>query len=446
LGLFNKALYDYAHLQQNYITLLLEDKVVNFLGDHFSLIVFLLSPLYYIFGSYTLLIIQILFVAIAAVYIRKYVLLKTQNQLYANLALLHFFSIWGIYSAISFDFHTNVLAALMVPALLYQFERKNWKKFALFFVLMLICRENIGFWMCFLLLGFHIKNKFVILKSRPLFHTIIIMLPIIYSVVVTSYIIPAVNHTVQQAHYMRFQALGHTTGEVAQYVFLHPIEILKLLFTNTSLDPLNDMIKMQLHLCVMACGGILFLVRPVFLLMLLPIYLQKMLGYDSSLWGVNFHYSIEFVPLLSLLVLEVCMLLKRVRYRLIFYMFFILSSLAVSVAVLRGELGVFQDSVSTFVNNKNNSLHMVQETYDLLRKVPADAIVSAHSNITPHLSGVKKLYAFPSVSDAEYIITFKKYYSTYPLNEQQHIDTMKYYTNHFTMLSETGNAVLLKRK
>lgn len=91
LGLFNKAVFNYSHLQQNYITLLLDDKVVNFLGDHFSVVVILLSPLYYIFGSYALLIVQIIFVGIGALYIKKYVLLKTQNQLYANLALLHFF-------------------------------------------------------------------------------------------------------------------------------------------------------------------------------------------------------------------------------------------------------------------------------------------------------------------------------------------------------------------
>ncbi len=446
LGLFNKAVYDYAHLQQNYITLLLDDKVVNFLGDHFSLIVVLLSPLYYIFGSYALLIVQLVFVAMGAVYIRKYILLKTQSQLYANLGLLHFFSIWGIYAAISFDFHTNVLAALMVPALLYEFEKRNWAKFTIIFVLMLLCRENIGFWMGFLMIGFHIKNKFAFFKSRPTFHSTLIILPFIYSVVVTSYIIPGINHTVEQAHYLRFQALGHTTGEVAQYVFLHPVEVLKLIFTNTSPDPNNDMVKAFLHISVIASGGILFLIRPVFLLMLLPIYLQKMLGYDSSLWGVNYHYSIEFVPLLTLLVFEVSMLFKRVRYRLIFYLFFIVTSLGVSMMVLRGEMVVFQQSLSTFLKNKNNSLSMVHETYDLLAKVPRDAIVCAHSNMTPHLSSVKKIYAFPLLLDADYIVTFKQYYSTYPLSEEQYKDTMNYYTHHFTIVSETSNAVLLKKK
>ncbi len=357
-----------------------------------------------------------------------------------------FFSIWGIYSAISFDFHTNVLAALMVPALLYEFEKRNWAKFTIIFVLMLLCRENIGFWIGFLMIGFHIKNKFVFFKSRPAFHSILIILPVIYSVVVTSYIIPGINHTVEQAHYMRFQALGHTTGEVAQYVFLHPFEVLKLIFSNTSPEPNNDMIKIQLHLCVIASGGILFLIRPVFLLMLLPIYLQKMLGYDSSLWGVNFHYSIEFVPLLSLLVFDASMLIKRERDRLIFFLFFITTSIGVSVSVLKGEATIFQQSVSTFLKNKDNSLTMVRETYDLLNKVPQDAVVCAHSNMTPHLSSVKKLYAFPLVLDAEYIVTFKQYYSTYPLNEEQYKDTMNYYTHHFSVVSETSNAVLLKKK
>lgn len=446
LGLFNKALYDYAHFHSSEITLLYDGKVVDFLGDHFAIIVMLFLPLHYIFGSYALLVIQILFVVVGAVYMRKYILFKTQNQVYANLALLHFFSLWGLYSAVTYDFHTNVLAAMLVPALLYEFEKRSWIKFALFYMLMLLCRENVGFWMGFLLLGFHLKNKFEVLKLKPVVHSLIIVIPILYSVCVASYIIPHINHTVEQAHYTRFQALGHTTGEVAQYVILHPVEVVKLLFTNTTPDAKNDLIKLMLHLCVLASGGILFLLRPAYLFMLMPIYLQKMLGYDSNLWGVNFHYSIEFVPILALLVFDVGLLIQRYRYRIIFYTGFIASSLAVSISVLQGELTIFKQSCSTFLYNDYNSLSLVKATNEVLKEIPEDAIVSAHSNITPHLSATKRLYAFPYVHDAQYILTYKQWCSWYPLNDQQYADTLNYYRQHYALLKETDNLLLFKKR
>src|SRR5919112_4805384 len=59
LGLVNHAIYDYAHFRVNYSTLLLDAAPMNFLGSHFALLPILFSPLYWILGSYTLLVVQI---------------------------------------------------------------------------------------------------------------------------------------------------------------------------------------------------------------------------------------------------------------------------------------------------------------------------------------------------------------------------------------------------
>ncbi|MCX6353162.1 MAG: DUF2079 domain-containing protein, partial [Bacteroidetes bacterium] len=56
LGLFNHALYSFAHLKMDNITLMWN---ANYLGDHFSPIMILLSPLYYFKSTYVLLIVQI---------------------------------------------------------------------------------------------------------------------------------------------------------------------------------------------------------------------------------------------------------------------------------------------------------------------------------------------------------------------------------------------------
>jgi len=118
LGIRNNAIFDYAHFRWNE-GLLTIFKFDNVLSDHFQLLPILFSPFYWIFGTYTMLILQIaaiLFGGIGIyVYIRKY----SGSRNTANLATVHFFSLWGIYSALGFDFHDNVVGAMFVPWFLY---------------------------------------------------------------------------------------------------------------------------------------------------------------------------------------------------------------------------------------------------------------------------------------------------------------------------------------
>ena len=59
LGLYTNALYDYAHFRFNYSEVF-KDHLENLLSDHFDLFLMLVSPFYYLFGTYTLLIVQII--------------------------------------------------------------------------------------------------------------------------------------------------------------------------------------------------------------------------------------------------------------------------------------------------------------------------------------------------------------------------------------------------
>ena len=58
LGLYTHALYDYAHFRMADCSMF-KDVPYSLLSDHFDLYLPLLSPLVYMFGSYTLLVVQI---------------------------------------------------------------------------------------------------------------------------------------------------------------------------------------------------------------------------------------------------------------------------------------------------------------------------------------------------------------------------------------------------
>src|ERR1041385_5312688 len=58
LGIYNNSIYQYGHFINNPHPYG-HDAVTNFLGDHFALYTIILSPLHYLFGTYTLLYVQI---------------------------------------------------------------------------------------------------------------------------------------------------------------------------------------------------------------------------------------------------------------------------------------------------------------------------------------------------------------------------------------------------
>src|ERR1041385_5317947 len=115
LGLNNNAIFDYAHFRWN-DCMLMQPQFKNILSDHFSLYPIFVSPLVWIFGSYTMLIFQIAAVIFGGAWILKFLQLKFGEESWIPVAgVIHFFSFYGIFSALAFDYHDNVVATMFVP-------------------------------------------------------------------------------------------------------------------------------------------------------------------------------------------------------------------------------------------------------------------------------------------------------------------------------------------
>ena len=89
LGIFTNALYDYSTFHWNEPTVL-HLYLKNILGDHFILIALLISPFTWIFGSYTLLVFQILSILFGGFGVYRIINNKFGKTI-ATLALIHFF-------------------------------------------------------------------------------------------------------------------------------------------------------------------------------------------------------------------------------------------------------------------------------------------------------------------------------------------------------------------
>ena len=87
LGIYTNALFDYAHFRLPDCSMF-KSRDMLLLCDHFDLYLVLLSPLVYVFGSWTLLVVQIAAMIFGGIGIYKLVGLYTDDHLLPPLAMI----------------------------------------------------------------------------------------------------------------------------------------------------------------------------------------------------------------------------------------------------------------------------------------------------------------------------------------------------------------------
>jgi uncharacterized membrane protein len=124
LGLYTNALFDYSHFQWNDSSTFKIDEQ-NLLADHFDLYLILFSPFSFILGTYTLQFIQIIALLLGALGVYQFGKSFFKNQQLVWLATLHFLLFFGCFAAVAFDYHSNVVAACVLPWFFLPFKKVN---------------------------------------------------------------------------------------------------------------------------------------------------------------------------------------------------------------------------------------------------------------------------------------------------------------------------------
>lgn len=431
-GMLNHALYSYAHLRADKFTLALNGSEAPYLGDHFSLITMLYAPFFYLFGEYTLLIIQILSILIGGYGIFKYSQFKGLNQWMSLLLTIHFFTIFGIYSALNFEIHNNVIAAMLVPWFVYFFDKGQLKWMLVFYVLIIISKENMALWMIFILIALIIRKEGMVISKRKI--SILIIFAAVYFLVVTQLIMPVLAKGSGLTQFGRYSHIGDSLGEMALKFWRKPDKFFIMLFENT-LEKENGLgVKSQLHFLVIISGGFAFFRRPHFLIMLIPIYAQKMFSNSITLWGIEKQYSIEFVPIISLAVIALILHYKDTKWSWLIILLLIYTSVHFNEKNLR------------FLKKKHYVSDMqVEKINELLKVIPDDAIISVNTALAPHLAFREKIYHFPIIKDAEYIALIKKR-SIYPITRKEfnaHLKHLRFSTES-KVLADNDDIIIAK--
>jgi uncharacterized membrane protein len=446
LGLMNNALWDYAHFRFNNCTLL-QPELKNYLSEHFEIFTMLLAPFSYIFGTYTLLIFQIAAVLFGGFGVYKYIKEISSSERISFLAQLHFYCFYGIFSALNFDFHNNVLGAMFVPWFFYFFHLRKWKWAALIFIFQISTKENMPLWMAFVCAG--ISLLYWRDKTQRLVSIAYCLLSVAFFVVVVKFVMPALAN--QGEAYVQFRSnyssVGSSLSEILTTIFTRPIYILKLLFLNHTGTPFGDYYKMETYIFVLLSGGVLFFIRPQFLVMLIPVFAQKMFHNDFLKWGIGDHYSIEFAPICSIGAFYILTKLKNEKWKN--YSAYAITFLSLAVAIRS-----FDNSYTYFDRTRQRIYkeshykkeYDVAEAYRALKLIPDDAKVSAQSPFVPHLAFRDYIYQFPVIHDAEYVV-FSYEERTYPLTKQSFAVqvAMLLNSNEWEKIYDTNQMVILKK-
>ena len=407
LGLYTHAMYDFVHGRIDDCSMFKETQQ-SILGAHFDLYLFILSPLVFIFGSYTLLIVQIAAVLLGGWGIYKLIKLYTDDELLPIFASATFFFSFGIIHAMSYDYHSNVLTAMMLPWLLYFIKKRQFWQSSVMVVLFVIGKENLSLWLFFIAIGLMWDYR----KDRKtLWHLLAYAIfGLAYFLIINMIVMPKIGGQ----GISRYSHLGSNYAEIALQLVTHPGETLRILFTNTNAHPNINPRKAEFYFCALASGMLLTLLKTNYLFMLIPLIVQKMFSIDPMLWGISVHYNVEFVPVLIVSSFLVILRLKKLLPRLVLAFALLLSTILTTFYTI-GEPNsmVFLDQISVFQGR-----HYQQRKFDvkyarqLIRQIPDDASVSAASMFVPHLALREKIYDLDNRPNphADYVLITQPYF------------------------------------
>lgn len=415
LGAYTNALFDYIHFQWNDSSVFKEVKN-NLLADHFDLYLIIFSPLSIIFGTYTLLIVQIIAVILGGLGVYAFFNIQKENKPIALFALIYFYAFFGVFNTIAFDYHSNVVAAALIPWLFYFFAKRNFLISSILIILTIVAKENISLWLVFILTGLAVEyRKDIFLRNYLIFAAIFSLGSFI---IITSIIMPAISINGTYPHF-HYSFLGDNMTHAVIHLVSHPIESIKVLFTNHNNSPHGDFVKVETHIILFISGLIMLLKKPHYLLMLVPIYFQKLFHDDYLIWGIGGQYNIEFAPILTIGIFSIISEIKGIKFRKIMSYFVLLLVIGATIRTMDNTVLFTDKSRIRFYQKEHYQRdYDVKKVHKYLSKIPKNAKVSAQSPFVPHLSLREDIYQFPIIKNADYIV-YSRMEGYYPLSKEE---------------------------
>ena len=296
LVIFDQAVRSYAHFRPG-ISII---KGVHngfgphfsVLGDHWSPILAVLAPLYWVFnGPQILLVAQAVLFALAIpplwMYTRRAFGGGQAAVVAAYLVSVVYLLSWPIASAVYFNFHEVAFAPVLTAVALERLQAGRLRTALIALAALLLVKEDMGLLVAGIGLYLAVARPRVVPRQR-LVAVALIVAGIAGTVVATYVLIPAFGG--RSDYYWAYTALGSNAGQAVQHLITHPVSSLELLIT--------PRVKLLTMLWLFGAFCFLPLFSPISLAVI-PLLLERMLGSVFPNWWVTgFQYNAFLVVVL----------------------------------------------------------------------------------------------------------------------------------------------------
>lgn len=397
LGNYDQAIWNTAHGRLFQLTNI--PGVTTRLAHHVEPILLLLAPLYWVWSDpRALLIVQAVLVMLGAVP----VYLVARRHLDHEWAALVFPLAWVLFPALEravlFDFHAVTLAPFFLAWAFNWLEEGRTGRFALAAALAAATKEEIGFIVA--LMGLYA----LIVQKRRRLGLLTAVAGAGWSLVAIEVIIPHFSPKGQHVFLSYYEGLGNGFIGLVTTALTRPWVVIERALAGGAVEYVTRLLTPVAFLPLLA-PHVMLLAAPSFAVNLLS-------SYEPMRTLEGYHYPAPIVPFVVLAAAVGLANLRRVvemsgqrvlnrsglgRYALV------LGTLAVLGGTLLYHRGHGATPLAAnFEWPRVTPHHRIGER--LIKLIPPDAGVSAQWRINPHVSRRLRVYQFPDVRDAEYVL------------------------------------------
>lgn len=359
------------------------------LAIHVEPTLMVLSPVYLVWSDpKALLLLQSVALASGAFPVFWLARRELKSQ-WASMALVASYLLFPSLEAVNMaEFHAVALSAPLLLWAYYFADTDRWVAYGIASVLAMGTKEEVG--LVVALLGVYLA-----IARRSLLPALVAAVGTLWSAIALLIVIPTFNPSSSSPYAGYYDYLGGNLVEVVANLLTHPwIPVEKALSQPSYLESL------------LLPGGYLALLSPERLVLGLPSLLVNLLSDNGEMRRPNlYHYTAPLIPALLLATIAGA---RRVTALLTHLGLTHGRALLLVMALLLASTAFYHRQEGLTPLARGFSLPPITEHdrvgYEVLESVPKGVSLSVQSELNAHLSQREKLYVFPEVGDAEYVL------------------------------------------
>jgi uncharacterized membrane protein len=297
LTIFDQAVRSYAHFQPGISPL----KGVHngfgphfsVLGDHFSPIIAVLAPLYWIHNSpSTLLVAQGLLLALAIpslwLFARRAFGGGAKATAAAYFVAIAYGLSWPLAEAAAFDFHEAAFAPVLTAIALERFQAGRLRTALIALAALLLVKEDMGLFVAGAGIWLVLTSRQRMVRRQWVAGIALVVIGVAWTAFATYVLIPFFGGN--GSYYWAYSALGNNVPQVIAHIIRHPASSFMTMFSHPQ--------QRETLKYLLGAFGFLPLLSPVFIVVI-PLLVERMLNSQfPNWWVIAFQYnSYLVVPL-----------------------------------------------------------------------------------------------------------------------------------------------------